>query len=350
MGPEAIDAYCTIIAGVTVAVGADGGLRGVGVTGVEHAIVVVVAVVAVADTISIQVSGGVVTKAQVREVADPVGVRVEAIVRGVVVGERAEAVGAHSAVVAGVIVAVGADIGVERRAIGRIEDTIIVLVEVAQVAEPVGVGVEAVSSGNVIRERAEAVGAHGAVVAGVTVAVGADGGLRGVGVAGVEHAIVVVVAVVAVAEAISVQVSSGVVTKAQIRKVADAIAVSVGAVITRVWGPVGYAAVVAAIRIEILAERGVRDVNVTQVSHRVVVGICLQRIVDQPAVVACVPKGVAVRVLLPEIRDEDAVVHGVDDGVAVVVVGDHWIGLDVGQHGRAQAIIPTGAVVVESLV
>ena len=60
---------------------ADEGIGGSAVAAVVDAIVVVVAVSRIADAV-------------------PVGV--EAIVRGVVVGERAESVGAHSTVITGV--------------------------------------------------------------------------------------------------------------------------------------------------------------------------------------------------------------------------------------------------------
>ena len=81
--------------------------------------------------------------------------------------------------------------------------------EVAEVADPVAVGIGSVVVDVVVGQRSEVVGTHGAVVATVAVSVGADVGVQRIEVRPVGDPVVVVVGVVAVGGAVAVGVGVG---------------------------------------------------------------------------------------------------------------------------------------------
>jgi hypothetical protein len=75
---------------------------------------------------------------------------VPTVVGWIVVGQRAEIIDADRAIVAGVAVAVAAQIGIQRGGIGAVVDAVVVVVGVTGIAASVTVGVRAVVGGIVV--------------------------------------------------------------------------------------------------------------------------------------------------------------------------------------------------------
>ena len=208
---EGVDAEGAVVAGVVVGIAADLGIAGQWVAGVGDAVVVVVGVAGVTESVVVGVGavvgGGetltsrtviaaivldvgasagvqrgnigfvrdaIIVSVEVPKITATVGVRVQPIGLGVYVGERAKAVGAYCAVIALVIIRVPATFGVVDSRVEGIDDGVVVVVLVSEVAESVVVGVGAVVVRGHVGSGTEAVDTDRAVIAAIVVVVSAN--------------------------------------------------------------------------------------------------------------------------------------------------------------------------------
>ena len=234
---------------------------------------------------------GVVVVIGVSGVTDAVAVGV-----GPVIGGARNA--RHRTVVAGIAVGISADERVERRRIGAVGDPVVVVVGIARVADAIRVGI-----GAVVRDVRTA--RDGAVVTGVAIGVLAAKRVEWRDVAPIRHGVVVVVGVAGVAEAVPIGVGAvvegvegpgrtvvagiavgvgaheavqrvgvgpihdAIVVIIGVPSVAQAVPVEIGSVVARVDRPART--VVAGVTVGILALERVGGVRVPAVVHTIVV-------------------------------------------------------------------------------
>ena len=197
------------------------------VVGVDHAVVVVIGVTGIA--LAVRVGVGAV----------------------VVGGEH----GAGGALVAAVGVGVVAQLVVERHRVVGVAHAVVVVIGVTGIALAVAIAVEAIGVRLVVGHRAELIDAHRAIVTGVRVAIAA---LRWIRRRGVDHRLV--------------HVAHAVVVVIGVASVTQAVRVAVGAVV--VGGEHGAGgALVAGVVVGVVAHAAVVRHRVVAVGHAVAVGI-----------------------------------------------------------------------------
>ena len=272
-----------------------------------------------------------VVVAEIRRGADTVAVDIGPVVVRVVVGQRTEIVRTDRTVVAAVAVAVLAEVGVERAAVGAVQDAVVVVIRVVAVGGEVAIGVGVRDSATtcagsglvqvvvaeirrgantvtvdigpvvvrvVVGEWTEVVRAHRAVVAAVAVAVLAEIGIQRVAIRSIEDTIVVVVGVAGVTRTVTVGVRSVVVWRV----------VGQGTEVVRT-----DRAVVAAVTVGVLAQVRVERTAVGAVQDTIVVVVRVVAVGREVAI------GVGVR---------DAATAGARSGLVHVVVAEIRRGAD----------------------